>query len=108
MKLEMKSKYEIGKYYLLNLNDIYFIPALQTRIKFQEPVAVKLTNFLMGAPCYGKLVIIRKGGFGSDLELDIDVELSSLGDEYKLNSNQDPLFYMDFAGFDFNNKEKIK
>lgn len=106
-KESKNTKYEIGKYYLLNLSDTYFIPSLQTRIKFQEPVAVKLTNFFMGVPCYGKLVVIRKGGFGTDLETDIDVELSSLGKEYQLNSNTDPIFYMDFLGI-FNNDYKVK
>ena len=100
-------KYEIGKYYLLNLFDTYFIPSLQTRIKFQEPVAVKLTNFFMDKPCYGKLVVIKGGGFNSDLETDIDIELSSLGKEYQLNSNTDPIFYMDFLGI-FNNDYKVK
>ena len=94
-------KYKVGKYYLLDISKYYWIPCLQTRVKFENPVAIKLTNFVEKEPAFGKLVIIGKGGFGTDLEINEDVEInsSSLIKEYELNSNSDPLFYMDFIGF---------
>lgn len=92
-------KYEIGKYYLLNTDQYYWIPDLQEHVKFKDCVAIKLTNFFNNVPAYGKLVRIGKGPFNEDDETNIDIELTGgLGKEYIFNSyvHNVPFFYMDF------------
>lgn len=104
----MVKEFKIGKYYLLDLSKEYFIPALQTHIRFTSPVAIKLTNFVLGKPAFGKLVILYAGGEGDDLEVNEDVELNEncLTSEYKLNSGTHLLFYMDFP-YDFTKKSQL-
>lgn len=102
--------YKIGNYYLLNISNYYFLPSLQTKVKFLYPIAVKLTNFFENKPAFGKIVIINKNGFGLDLELNEDIELTQndLLHEYQLNSNI-PLdfYYINFTDF-FNSDDSLK
>ena len=91
------TEFEVDKYYVMESNRYYFVPALHRRVKFDGPVVIQLKNFFEGKPAFGYLVNCGQGPFQSDLVTNIDIEIpdNSIISEYTLQEGK--LFYFDIA-----------
>ena len=99
------TEFEVDKYYVMESNRYYFVPALQRRVKFDGPVVIQLKNFFAGKPAFGYLVNCGQGAFQSDLVTNIEIEIpdNSIISEYTLQKGN--FFYFDIAPWFEKSKE---